>query len=138
MTATMEQIREAIADSLKVIDGLQASAYPLTNPTLPSACVLRGPLEYDQSFAGDHTLHTLTVKVRVYVADLLDIAASKNLDDYIAPAGVSSIKAAVEADTSLGGLISDLHVTGTNGEQQYVRASGGALLGSEWNIDLWL
>lgn len=132
----MEEIREAVADALTQIDGMQANAYPLTNPTLPSAVVVRGDIDYDQAMQGG--THTMTLKVRVYVADLNDIAASKNLDVYLAPTGASSVKAAIETDTTLGGLISDLHVTSANGEQQYVRASGGALLGSEWEIDLWL
>lgn len=136
MTATLEEIREAVGTALAAIPGLQTSGYVLSNPTLPCAQVTRGPVQYDEAFQGG--THALTLLVRVYVADILDIAAAKNLDKYLAPDGDLSVKAAIEADTSLGGLIQDLHVTEAKGEQVYVRESGGPMLGSEWTVETWL
>lgn len=136
MTATMREIREGLADSLRTIDGLQVSPYVLSNPTLPAAVITRGPIDYDQAFQGG--THMLTLLVRVYVADLLDIAAATNLDAYLDVEGDASVFAAIEADTTLGGLIQDLHVTDAKGEQVYVRDTGGPMLGSEWTVNTWL
>lgn len=134
--ATAEDIREGIATALKAIPGLQASAYLLGNPTPPFAQVLRGPVTYDQAMSGG--VHRWTMTVRAYVALVSDIGAQKLLDEFLAAEGSRSIKAAIEEDTTLDGAVSDLHVTGASGEQEYVREQGGPLLGSEWNVDVWL
>lgn len=138
MSATVEEIREALAGALTVIPGLQTSGYMLSNPTLPFAGVKRGDVDYDRSMIGADQLHGVTMTVTVLVADLNDIGAAKILDQYLAPDGALSVKQAVEADTSLGGLVEDLRVTGANGEQTFVREGGGPMLGSEWTVDIWL
>ena len=60
------QIRNALADALKTIPGIQASPYLMSDPTMPSAAVMRGPVEYDQAMSGG--THTWTFIVRLYVA----------------------------------------------------------------------
>lgn len=137
MTATANQIREALADAIQAaIPGLQASAYVLANPTPPAAHVMRGEIEYDLAMQGG--LHNLTMRVQAFVALTTDIGAQMLLDDYLSPDGDNSIKAAIEADTSLGGLIQDLHVTKASGQQTYVREQGGPVLGSEWTVKVLL
>lgn len=134
--ATAVEIREAISAALKEIPGMQASAYVLGNSTPPFAHVLRGELVYDQAMG--HGTHTWTMRVRAYVALTTDIGAQKLLDEYLAVDGERSIKAAIEADPTLGGVISDLQVKSASGEQEVVRDQGGPLLGSEWTVEVWL
>ena len=129
-------IREALADSLRVIRGLQASPYLLANPTPPSAQVTRGPVVYDQAMQGG--LHRPNFTVTCYVALMSDQGAQMLLDKYLAADGDFSIKQALEADRTLGGLVQDLHVTGASGEQPYAREQGGQVLGSDWTVEVWL
>src|SRR4051812_21685672 len=124
MTATMQEIRQALADAIQgAIPGLQASANVLNNPTPPAAHVMRGDIDYDLAMQGG--LHDLHMRVQAFVALASDIGAQVLLDDYLSPDGANSMKAAIEADTSLGGLIQDLHVTKASGQQTYVREQGG-------------
>jgi len=134
--STTYDIRAALAEALTAIPGLQASAYQMSSPTPPTAHVLRGAEEYDQSFQGG--LHRPTFRVQAFVALSTDQGAPQLLDRYLDPTGDLSVKAALEADTSLGGLVQDLHVTTTTGETLFVRDQGGPLLGSEWTVEVWL
>lgn len=136
MTATMADIRVAIADALRAIPGVQASPYALSNPYPPAVHVLRGPILYDQAMQGG--LHQPTMRVQAFVAETSDQGAQALLDQFLALDGVYSVKAAIEADTSLGGVVQDLHVTTATGEQTYVRDQGGPLLGSEWTVEVLL
>jgi hypothetical protein len=135
-------IRTALAAALKAIPGMQASATQLSNFTPPCALVMRGPVQYDEAMGGG--VHFWTMRIQVFVAMVSDIGAQNKLDLFLASEGDYSVKQAIEADTSLGGLISDLHVTGANGEQEYVRAQGQhqqggqPLLGSEFTVAIWL
>ncbi len=134
-TVTAEDVRQGITDNIEAaIPGIQVSGYLLSNPTLPCAVVMRGPIAYDQSFGGG--LHQWTFIVRVYVANLSDIGAASKLDAYLAPSGGLSIKAAIEADKTLAGAVQDLHVTDADGEKVYTRDSGGPVLGSEWTVEI--
>lgn len=130
------EIRQQLADSLTVIPGLQASPFLLANPTLPSAQVTRGAVQYDQAMQGG--VHRPNFTVTVYVALLSDIGSQQLLDRYLADAGTYSVKQALEADRTLGGLVQDLHVTGATGEQPYAREQGGPVLGSDWTVEVWL
>lgn len=134
--ATALEIREGIATALKTIPGMQASPYVLGNITPPSAYVLRGPVAYDQAMEGG--THTWTFVVRAFVASVTDIGAAARLDEFLAPSGTRSIKAAIEDDPTLGGVVDDLHVTQATGEQEFVRDQGGPLLFSEWTVEVWL
>lgn len=131
-------IREAIALQLRQnIRGLQAQPYVMANPSPPSADVRRGPVNYDEAFGGG--THRWEMLVRVFVAGATDRGAQARLDAYLAPDGDRSVKAAIESDPTLGGLISDLHVTDASGEQTYtVTGSVEPLIGSEWTVEVWL
>lgn len=134
--ATAVEIREGLSTALRSIPGMQASAYVLGNPSPPFAHVTRGPIAYDQAM--DHGVHTWTMTVRAYVALASDIGAQMLLDQYLAVDGERSVKAAIEADPTLGGVVSDLHVKGATGETEFVREQGGPLLGSEFTVEVWL
>lgn len=134
--ATALQIREAIATAVKSVTGVQASAYVLGSPTPPFVHVLRGPVVYDRAMG--HGTHTWTMRVRAYVASVTDVGAQKLLDEFLSVDGARSIKAAIEADPTLGGVVSDLQVTEASGEQEFIRDQGGPLLGSEFTVEVWL
>lgn len=134
---TAYEVRQAIAAVLKLrIPGMQAAPYLLSNITPPAASVMRGAIAYDQAMVGG--VHTWTFLVRAYVSSTTDIGSQRLLDEYLSAEGDLSIKAAIEEDVTLGGIVSALHVTGATGEQELVREGGGPLLFSEWTVQVWL
>ncbi len=131
-----EDIKTAIAENMQdSLGGMQILGYVRDNVTPPAADIRRGPTLYDQAFQGG--VHRMTMLVRVFVAGVMDKASQAQLDSYLDPEGDNSVKAAIESDRSLGGLIADLHVTGATGEQTYTM-SGAQMVGSEWTVELWL
>ncbi len=91
---------------------------------------------YDQAMAGG--THTWTMRVQVGVGGMYDQAASERLDEYLSADGARSVKQAIEADTTLGGIVQTLHVTSANGEIAFRREQGADVLGSEWQVQVWL
>jgi hypothetical protein len=95
-------IREAAARALKSIPGLTPHArYPGTLNS-PAAVVIRRQTASDTAFdlPADHTL-----AVRLFVAFGNLPGAQDLLDDYCAPEGERSIRGAIDADPTLGGLV---------------------------------
>ena len=133
--ATFKQIREGIATNLQGISGLQQSAYVLAEPTLPAAQVAPMEIEYDKAF--QRGLDALEFKVMVLVGSVSDIGAQKNLDPFLDPSGSKSIKAAVESDDTLGGLVESVRVVRCSGYRLYERAGQAPALGAEWTVEVW-
>ena len=136
LTSTFYGIRSGIADNLRSISGLQVLDFVANQVTPPSADVRRGPLEYDQAMDGG--LHRPTMLVRVYVSNVTDQGSQAKLDSYLDPDGVNSVKAAIESDRTLGGVVDDLHVTSATGAQTYGLEGQPTMLGSEWTVEIWL
>jgi hypothetical protein len=132
--ADLTAIRAGLKANLLAIDGLQVSEYFLTNPSYPTALILAGPTEFDQAFG--RGLDQLTFLVRVVVGAVTDIGSGANLDAYLAGSGSRSIKAAIEADITLGGACSTLQVTRHEGEQPYLVEGGSPALGAEFRVEI--
>lgn len=132
--ASLTDIRVALADNLSSIAGLQQSAYMLSNPTPPTAEVMPSSIRYDRSMARGLDTHNLTV--RVLVGQSSDRGAQKRLDGFLAGSGATSIKAAIESDTTLGGAASDLRVMECSGYRVYGREGNASVLGAEWQVEV--
>jgi hypothetical protein len=127
--ATLTEIREGVADRLRTIPGLQASARMLTNPHLPVAYVIPGDLDFHQTMGDDgHTDWHIIVELQV--GTVSDIGAQDNLDALISESGEQSVKAAIEAEPTLGGKVDDLIVQGVRDYGLFARAQGDAVLGA--------
>jgi len=108
--ASVKAIRQAIATNLDTVPGLHvAYRVPEVIASPPLAVVMPPTVTFDGAFG--RGLDTLDFKVLVFVGRF-DAAASEDLlDAYAASTGGTSIKTAIESDSDLGGLVSDLRVT---------------------------
>jgi hypothetical protein len=135
----LAETRHALADKLSTIPELQVTPYMLSDPTPPAAHVFPTPVVYDTAFQRGDDDWTFTLQVFVSTGSG-DQAAQRKLDAFIEPEGPKSVKAKLEEpDTedgrvSLGGVISDLHVTRCEGYRLYAREGRAPLFGSEWTI----
>ena len=107
--ATLSEIRTGIATNLGTISGLRTSAYVPDEPKPPIAIIFPENISFDTAFG--RGLDTYTFTVQVIVSKISDRNAQSNLDGYCNPSGASSVKAALESDKTLGGLVQDLRVT---------------------------
>ena len=125
-------LRAGLAANLARIPDMQVATYVISNPTYPMAMVLAGEVEFDKAFGRGED--GITLKIRVVVAAVSDIGAQANLDEYMDGSGLRSIKAAVEADMTLGGACEEAVVTGHNGEQVYTFDDRPPALGTEFQV----
>lgn len=129
-----DEVAHAIAASLDDIDGLQNSPYLLSNPTFPCAELLPGEVIYDRTMQRGHD--DMAFIVRVSVAANLDIGSQRKLRSFRQPSGENSIKEAVEADMTLGGLVSGCRVVSMSGVRQFRRPDGTVTLGCDFTLNM--
>lgn len=133
----IKDIRAALAAACRtVVDGtgaaLEASAFIADSIDPPFAYPVDSGGTFDVSMDG---LADATVTLRVLTSRSEDQAGQELLDDFLASTGETSIKAAVEADPTLGGECSDLHVSGWSGYQLY-EVAGTDYYGAELTVEV--
>ena len=110
MAATLSAIRNAIKDKL-ADHGFNAYAVEPAAPKYPAAwCFPGSPAATFHTTFGEGVTWNMRVTVAVAAGDVG--RSQSNLDPYLALAGDHSIKALLEADPSLGGVVDSLSVKG--------------------------
>lgn len=136
MTALLD-IRQALADQLATLDGLQVSATVLANPTPPCALVLPDDPVVEFDLAMQRGLDAWYLVVELLVGLAVDQGAQLVMDAFLAGSGSSSIKAAVEKDRTLGGLVADARVVRVDGYGQYPLRDVGQVLGCHIHVVIY-
>ena len=107
--ATLTGIRQGIGTALESITSLTVKDYVPDSIEPPTAVV--GVVEnivYDSTMARGSDTYTIPIFLYVSRVDAQD--SQETLDAYLAPTGSSSIKQAVDSDTSLGGACDSVRV----------------------------
>jgi hypothetical protein len=104
----ISDIRAALQTAIATVPGLQAEKYVRDVANVPVAMVGGPDTEYDKTFGRGHDDHT--IPIMVFASRASDVDGQDQLDSYLDPFGASSIKAAIEADSTLGGVVDDLRV----------------------------
>lgn len=127
--AGIKAIRQGIATNLDTITGLHvAHRVPEVIASPPLAVVMPPAVDFDKAMGRGLDAHEY--RVVVFCGRIDSSSAEDLLDGYAASTGSTSIKAAIESDRTLAGLISDLRVTSmrevgpaTVGETAYLTAT---------------
>ena len=115
---TVSELRDGLAANLAAIRGLRTSALVPDQVNPPIAVVTLDSITFDESYQRGLDQYRFTVVV--VVGRVAERSAQNNLDAYLAPSGSTSIKAAIEADRTLGGKAQTLRVTEAQGGQPAV------------------
>lgn len=100
--ATVAQIRDGLKTRLDTISGLRGHARMPATLNPPAAVAYRRSTTPDATMDGaDDWLFAITV----FVQYTDEPTAQTNLDAYLAPSGANSIRAAIDADGTLGGVV---------------------------------
>jgi hypothetical protein len=105
---TLTEIRTGLAARCATISGLRTSATMPEQPQPPVAIVQPESVQYDLNARNGLTQYNMIVSVVVSRADAR--SAQNQVDEYVAPVGTRSIKAAIEADRTLGGKVNTCRV----------------------------
>lgn len=135
---TLQAVRQGLADNLALLnaggDWIQVTPYMLASPSPPTIQVMPGKIQYDiaNSRGGD----LLVMTVQAMVAANFDRQMQNRLDQLLEDSGEFSVKAAIESDFQLGGIVDDLRVTECTGYQIYALAGRGPVLGADWEVSI--
>jgi hypothetical protein len=126
---------EAIALQLSNIEGLRTQAQIRDMVAVPVAII--GPptsIDYDATMRNGSNRYEFGV--RVLVGRVEERSAQVYLAEYAAPTGPRSIKAAIEADPSLGGTAMTTRVTSANGIGSYDYGDV-SYLGMDFSVEVY-
>jgi hypothetical protein len=108
MPATISQVATGLQTRLATISGLRTFSYQPEQENPPFAYPEINSVDYHRAFSGGDVVMNWTIYV--IVGRWLDRTAHAALDDYLSYSGAKSIRAAIEADQTLGGVCSTLIV----------------------------
>ena len=134
--STPTQIRTALASAINAISGISCTAKVPANPRPPCAIILPASpfIEYEQNFTDADSWLNFTV--RILTGTESQQGAQTLLDSFLAPSGASSVRAALAADPTLGGVAIGLRVPQVNNYGAFVY--GEALfLGAELSVRVY-
>lgn len=103
MAATLAQIMTGVETRLQTIAGLRTNDVSPGSITPPCAIVGVPPVDYDRAMAGG--LMELHMTITVLVSAAMDRAGQQALAAYANATGSSSVKAAIDAGPTLGGVV---------------------------------
>ena len=103
--AELSAIRDGLANNLATISGLRVAEEVVDNPQPPMAMIALSNIDYhtDMRFGAKYNF-----TVQVIVGRASERHAQRTLDLYVNPVGASSVKAGVESNRTLGGVVSDV------------------------------
>lgn len=129
--SSISDLRDGIAANLSTISGLRVSATYLDAPRPPVAMVLPDRIDYDLN--ANRGADTFTFLVSVLVGRADERSAQDKMDSYIV--GPGSVKAAIEADRTLGGRADTCRVTEMRNYGQ-VSVGETLYLGVEFEVEV--
>lgn len=112
MSATVTEIKQGIATALATIPGLRSYAVQPDNLNPPFAWPMLDTVTYNGAMRGGLITHIYTVTV--VVGRAAERTAQNALDGYVSYDSATSIRAALEADRTLGGMVQNLLVESAN------------------------
>lgn len=123
---------EGLAAAAGAIDGLRSFGYLPDAIAPPTFYVVEAEIQFDQAFArGMDDINPVTC--RLLASRATDRGGQRQLQAYMAGSGPRSVKAALEADRTLGGVCEAVHVTGVRGMGQYEHG-GVAYVGADFMV----
>lgn len=129
--ADVQAIAEGLQTRLGTIAGMRTSAHDPDAISVPHASVAIDEIVFDRAMG--RGLDQLTFTVRIYTSKASDRAGQKVLNTYLSG---SSVKAAINADRTLGGAASDVHVSGVSNIGVY-EVAGTAYHGAEFAVTVY-
>ena len=103
MAATISAASAGIKQQLKQIPGLRVVDYLPDQINPPTAIMTVDSVTYHRAFGMGDPVYQFTITV--IVARASERVAQQKLDAFLAYSGTQSVRAAVEADKSLGGAV---------------------------------
>ena len=110
MPATISQVKDGLKTRIETISGLRAFDYQPDQVNPPFAFPTLDTITYHQTGMASGGV-VMNFTVTLIVNRSVERTAQDELDKYMSFSGAQSLRAAIEADRTLGGVCDDLIVT---------------------------
>lgn len=134
MPATIAALRSGINDALSTVYTMRHYEELPNSPVTPCSLTSLVQIQFDSTFCRGADDYEFLVVVLVGRAN--DRNAQVQVEAALAGTGTGSIKTALEADPTLGGICGAVRVPTASGIRTYERPDGTALLGAEFTVFL--
>jgi len=104
VSATVPEIATALQAALETITGLRALPYLGDSFSTPAALVAWEDADYHGAFGYSDNLNRFTIFLILTRSS--DRASLEAMEGYVSTSGATSIRAAIESDPTLGGVVS--------------------------------
>jgi hypothetical protein len=131
MAGTLSTIRTGLGNRLRTINGLRVAEHLPEQINAPLAVVQLERVEYHRAFAGGASEWQFVIVA--VVGRMGERTAQQLLDDLMAWTGPRSLRAAIEADRSLGGAAQTSQVVAARGVRPF-NVGDAAYLGVEFEV----
>ena len=126
-------IRTAIASALATgLPAWSVSQYWRAKPEPPQIDMMLGPINYDLAMQGGNEDISFVIRATVQQAE---DGNQGSLDALVDWTSSSSLKGVLEADRTLGGVVSSLRVSDVT-EMKLFPTEGGFMPGVEFNVEI--
>jgi hypothetical protein len=133
MALDLPAVMEGMAEALSEIDGLRTYPFPPDTVNVPAA-VVSFPDEVNYDLTAGRGSDRLELPVHVLVGKVSDRASAGLLGLYLSVEGESSVKDAVEADTTLDGAAQTVRVVSAS--VSVITVNGVDYLAATFTIDV--
>ena len=141
MSVSIADIRAGLVANLaESFDGYPISGYEMSDvkpPCFEVGFQLDRGIEFNAAMARGIDVYNLIVRGIVNASP--DIRAQEILDEWCAPSGATSVRAALEADRTLGGVAQNLVVTDMSNYRAFAVPSkpNVTYLAAEWSVQVY-
>lgn len=133
MSLQIADVMDGLATRMGTVGGLNVYPFPADNVAVPAAVVgYPEPLEFDVTMG--RGTDRATMPVHVVISRVSDRASRDALTDYMGGSGAGTVKAAIEADKTLGGASSSVQVTEVRGVN--IRIAGVDYIAATFMVDV--
>jgi hypothetical protein len=129
---TPSSVRDGLKTALATITGLRT--YDIIPDGIAPPAAVVGLLSLDFDMSMQRYLDHGDIEVMVIVGRMSERAAQDKLDAYLAGSGTGSVKAAIEADTTLGGSVQTCRVLSAS--PTTITVSGADMLCYRYQIEV--
>jgi hypothetical protein len=132
--ASIAQLRSGLATALATLPGVRVYRSLPDEVNVPAALVSFEKVSYDK--ASGRAVAMYQFKVTIAVGRTVERVAQSNLDLYVDQSSKQSVKVALEADPTLGGVAYDVYVPELNAYGG-ITLNGIDYLGAEFSVTIY-
>lgn len=134
MAGNLSDLKKGLADRLKTVPKLRVAAQIPEQVNPPAAVISRASVNYHRDMSGGTT--EWTMQVQLIAGRMADQQAQRTIDAWLSWDGDRSVRAAIEADGTLGGVALDTVVTDADALSTF-QIGDSEYIGVVLNVTVW-